>query len=270
MNMNTLDSITKTGLLVLALIVVSACSEGTSENSGVVSAPGQVQTGIAGSTARMVIDDNYLYAISGNTIQLFDISEPATPLPWNQVVIDWDIQTLFAYENYLLVGAADGIHILDNTDRASPQYVGDFQHAVTRDPVVAQNNVAYATLRRDDSQAGNGIVNQLNVIDINDVTNPVLVQTQELEGPSGLAVKNDRLYVCDGTAGLKIFDITDRLSPNVNQILANLQCNDVIATDDTLHVIGPDAYSQYNTSLAPRPQLMSTIKREPAIYLVDR
>lgn len=253
---------------IAAIVLISGCSESSSSDSGTVGRPSQ--TGTAGSTARMVIDGDYLYAISGSTVQLFDITAPATPVAWTQVTIDWDIQTLFPYENYLLVGAADGIHILDNTDRAAPRHVGDFQHAVTRDPVVAQDNVAYATLRRDDTQVANGIVNQLNVIDISNVENPILVQTQDLQGPSGLAVRDERLYVCDGTAGLKIFDITDKLAPTVSQILANVECDDVIATDDTLHVIGPLDYSQYNTSLAIRPQLMSTIRREPVIYLVDR
>ncbi|MFK7995145.1 MAG: LVIVD repeat-containing protein [Granulosicoccus sp.] len=255
-------------LFIVASVMLSGCSDNASSDASSTDRPGL--TGTAGSTARMIIDGDYLYAISGSSVQLFDISTPAAPVPWTQVNIDWDIQTLFAYEDYLLVGAADGIHILDNTDRASPQYVGDFQHAVTRDPVVAQDNVAYATLRRDDTQPGNDIVNQLNVIDISDVEDPVLVQVQNLNSPSGLAVRGERLYVCDGSEGLKIFDISDKLAPSVSEILFNIECNDVIATDDTLHVIGPRDYSQYNTSLTPTPQLMSTIRREPVIYLVDR
>ncbi len=256
--------------LSVAAMLLVGCADGQSDGSTGANGSGQNQTGTAGSTARMVIDGDYLYAISGETIQLFDITQPSTPVPWTQVVIDWNIQTLFPYENYLLVGAADGIHILDNSDPASPQYVGDFQHAVTRDPVVAQDDVAYVTLRRDDTQVANGIVNQLNVIDISDVSNPQLVQTQNLQGPSGLAVQGERLYVCDGRAGLKIFDITERFSPVANQVLSNIECDDVIATSDTLHVIERSAYSQYNTSLTQRPQLMSSISREPVIYLVDR
>ncbi|MFK8080293.1 MAG: LVIVD repeat-containing protein [Granulosicoccus sp.] len=259
-------------LLAFASVVASGCSENSDGSGSGTDRPGQ--TGTAGSTARMIIDGDFLYAISGNTVQLFDISAPATPVAWNQVNLlpSSDIQTLFAYENYLLVGAADGIQILDNTDRASPRPVGDFRHAVTRDPVVAQDDVAYATLRRDDTQPGTDIVNQLNVIDISNVETPELVQVQDdiLDAPSGLAVRGDRLFVCDGESGMKIFDITEKFAPNLTQILNYIDCDDVIATDDTLHVIGPRDYSQYNTSLTPRPQLMSTIRREPVIYLVDR
>lgn len=268
----TMNQFHKHALIILsvaAALTLSSCSDGSGSDTSSADG-GSGQTGTAGSTARMIIDGDYLYAISGRTVQLFDISQPATPVAWNQVDVGLDIQTLFPYENYLLVGAADGIHILDNTDPGSPRDVGDFRHAITRDPVVAQDDIAYATLRRDDTQAGNGIVNQLNVIDISNVEVPELLQIQPLEGPSGLAVRAERLYVCDGSAGLKIFDISIKQEPVFTHVLSEVECSDVIATDDTLHVIGPLAYSQYNTALAPRPQLMSSIAREPVIYLVDR
>lgn len=255
--------------LLAAALILTGCTGG-SDGSSSDTATGPGQTGTAGSTARMIIDGDYLYAISGDTVQLFDIQQPSMPSAQQQVQIAWTIQTLFAYENYLLVGAADGIHILDNTDRGNPFEVGDFRHAQTRDPVVAQNDVAYATLQRDDSIAGGAIVNQLNVIDISDVTNPTLVGTESLEAPAGLAVKGDRLYVCDGSAGLTIYDVSNKLQPVFRNKLNSINCNDVIAADETLHVIGPQEYAQYNTQGVERPQLISSIKREPTIYVVDR
>lgn len=250
----------------IACIGLAACSGDNATSAG----SGSLETGTAGSTARMVIDGDYLYAISGSTVQLFDISAPATPLPWTQVTIDWDIQTLFPYENYLLVGAADGVHILDNSIPASPQLVGDFQHALAQDPVVAQDGVAYVTLKRDDTMVPNGIVNQLNVIDISDVTQPALVQTQPMQGPSGLSVTGDRLYVCDGVAGIKIFSLADKFNPVPQQSIPNVDCSDVIARNDKLYVIDDRGFSQYDTLTPGIPQLLSTVDSEPVIYLVDR
>lgn len=251
-------------------LTLNACSEGSDGASSSDSISGPGQTGTAGSTARMIIDGDYLYAISGDTVQLFDITQPSMPNAQQQVKLTWNIQTLFAYEDYLLVGAADGIHILDNTDRAAPFEIGDFRHAMTRDPVVAQNGVAYATLRRDDSIAGNAIVNQLNVIDISDVANPTLVETESLNGPSGLAVRGERLYVCDGTAGLIIYDVSNKFDAVFRNSVNRIECSDVIATDDTLHVIGPQEYAQYSTESNSIPQLISSIKRQATIYVVDR
>ena len=133
------------------------------------------------------------------------------------------------------MGAADGVHILDNTTPAAPDYVGDFQHATAIDPVVAQNYIAYVTLRRDTSQPGQGIANQMNIVDISKVTQPVLIDTLSMQAPEGLSVRNDRLYVCDGIAGLKTFDISDPVVPVINNIVLGVACSDVIATDNQLY-----------------------------------
>ncbi len=246
-------------------MLVAGCNE-----SGVGGASdGTRITGTGGSTARMVIAGDYLYAISGSNVQLLTITSPEAPVPWTQVSIDWNIQTLFPYGNYLLVGAAEGVHILDNTDPASPEYVGDFQHATAVDPVVAQNDIAYVTLRRDNSQPGPGIENQMNIVDISDVTQPRLVDTLSMQSPEGLSVLGNRLHVCDGAAGLKTFDITDPLNPVIDNVLAGVACRDVIATDNQLYVIDERGLSQYDTT-SGTPLLMSTIDAEPVVYVVAR
>ena len=98
-------------LLVSSSLLIAGCNENGTSSSG---SEGGV-TGTGGSTAKMTIAGDYLYAIAGSNVQLLDISTPAAPQPWTQVEIDWDIQTLFPYGDYLLVGAADGMHILDNS-----------------------------------------------------------------------------------------------------------------------------------------------------------
>ena len=143
-------------------------------------------TGVGGSTARMAIVGDFLYAISGRNLQLFDISEPQTPNPWVKVDVSREIQTLFPYQNFLLIGAADGVYILDNSDQASPVQVGEFTHATAQDPVVAQDGYAYVTLKSDFTRPNGFIDDQLNVVDIRDVTNPVLVGEQAMQAPEGL------------------------------------------------------------------------------------
>lgn len=250
--------------LSLVCLLLAGC-----DGDGAVSSSGDgLVTGTGGSTAKMTISGDYLYAISGSSVQLFDISAPESPAPWTKVQIDWNIQTLFPYGDYLLVGAADGIHILDNTDPASPTYVGDFQHARAVDPVVAQGNVAYVTLRRDSTQPGPGIENQMNIIDISDVTQPVLLDTISMQAPEGLAVQGDRLHVCDGVAGLKSFDLTDPVRPVVAEVIPEVNCRDVIASGDILYVIEDDGLSQYDIS-AEVPQLRSHIERKPVLYIVN-
>ena len=244
-----------------ASLLVVACDDSSSSSSSSSDANGV--TGTGGSTARMTIAGDYLYAISGANVQLLDITEPAVPAPWTRVWIGWDIQTLFPYGDYLLVGAADGMHIMDNTDPASPEYVGDFQHARAVDPVVAQDGVAYVTLKVDTSLPANGVQNQMNVIDITDVTRPLLLDTISMQGPEGLSVSGDRLYVCDDIAGLKIFDVSTPTQPVVMDTLAIVDCSDVIAAGNLLFVINDDGLAQYDVS-SGTAVLLSTIETESA------
>ena len=254
-------------LLLISSLQIAGCDESGSGSS--TSSGDNGVTGIGGSTARMTLSGDYLYAIAGSNVQLLDISVPASPAPWTQVQIDWDIQTLFTYGDYLLVGAADGMHILDNSDPASPEYVGDFQHARAVDPVVAQNDVAYVTLKVDTSQPANGIANQMNVVDISDVTQPVLLDTVAMQGPEGLSVSGDRLYVCDDIAGLKIFDVSNPTQPVIQDSIAGLDCSDVIAAGDLLFVISDIGLSQYDLTTGT-PLLISTVETEPVVYVVGR
>ena len=248
--------------LVCSTLFIVACEDSGSSSSS----DSNGDTGTGGSTARMTISGDYLYAIAGSNVQLLDITVPESPIPWTKVWIDWDIQTLFPYGDYLLVGAADGMHILDNTDPASPEYVGDFQHARAVDPVVAQNDIAYVTLKVDTSRPENGVENQMNVIDITDVTQPVLLDTIPMQGPEGLSVSGERLYVCDDIAGVKIFDVSTPTEPMIEGSIAGLDCSDVIAEGNLLFVISDEGLHQYDLSIEP-PVLLSTI--ETALPIAD-
>jgi len=244
-------------LLAIAFIsafLLASCEEGGNGSNSVADGV----TGTGGSTARMTISGDYLYAISGDRVQLLTITTPASPAPWTQVQIDWDIQTLFPYGNYLLVGAADGMHILDNTDPASPNHIGDFQHARAIDPVVAQNDIAYVTLKEDPSAPFNGIVNQMNVVDISDMTQPTLIDTIPMQGPAGLSVSGERLYVCDGVAGLKTFDISIASEPRAIGALAGIDCSDVIARNSLMFIVENNRLTQYDIA-TDIPVLVSTI-----------
>lgn len=232
---------------IFAAILLQGCgSEGDGSSTG-------PDTGTGGSTARMTIVDDYLYAIANNEIQLFDISTPAVPNPWVRVPVDWNIETLFPYEDYLLIGAADGLHIMDNSDPASPEYIADFSHAQAQDPVVAMGDYAYVTLR-----SNSGGPNELNIIDISDIRNPREVNTYAMQFPGGLAVTQEKLFICDGLAGLKIFDRADPVELAIAEVIPGVDCRDVIVQQDTLYVITENRFIQYDHETSP-PMLMSEI-----------
>ena len=137
-----------TAAALASALVLAGCDGSDGGGDG-----GSSDTGRGGSTARMVVIDDYIYAISDEsrgfapgTVQLFDVTAPESPNPWIRVSVDRDIETLFPYGDYLLVGAADGLHIIDNTDKANPNYVVKFEHAQAKDPVVAMDGYAYVTV----------------------------------------------------------------------------------------------------------------------------
>lgn len=252
MNKSAMKQRLPSGYLSTAAALLALVLVGCGENDGSADSSGG-GVGRGGSTARMTIAGDYLYAISGASIQLFDITTPASPNPYVKVWVDWNIETLFPYENYLLIGASNGLHIMDNTDPARPEYVSRFTHAQAQDPVVAENGYAYVTLR--DGRQASEFTNQLEVIDIHDITNPSLVDVIPMQRPYGLSIENNRLFVCDDVAGIKEFNTSDPTALTLEETISGVNCNDVILQQQRLYAITDNRLLQYDVSVSPPVQL---------------
>jgi len=66
--------------------------------------------------------------------------------------------------------------------------------------------------------------------------------------PHGLGIEGNLLFVCDGDAGLKIYDRTDPLGILNNQLahFADIDTYDVIPFNGILMLIGEDGIYQYD------------------------
>ncbi|MDA9344052.1 hypothetical protein N9R06_03035, partial [Algibacter sp.] len=170
----------------------------------VLNAGAESTTGSGGSLARFQIVDNYLYTVGNYEMAIFNIQNLAEPVLSNTQYAGWNIETMFQAEGYLYLGSTNGMYIYNLVNPSSPEFVSDFTHWEGCDPVVVDGDYAYLTLR------GGNLCGQLEsvleVIDISDKTNPTLAARYELENPYGLGIKDNMLYVCDGTAGLKLFE----------------------------------------------------------------
>jgi len=181
-------------------------SEGTlalSNSSGVSS---QSQ-GISGSITKFSLLNNFLYVMDGNNLKPFDLSAPTRPSNSNDVYIWREVETLFAYNDHIFMGTTTGMLIYETSNRNAPTQKGIIHHARACDPVVVDGDYAYVTLRT--GTACSGQQNQLDVIDVSNYALPELKKTYSLKNPHGLGIRNNTLYVCDGSDGLKIFDATD-------------------------------------------------------------
>jgi len=219
------------------------------------SAPVAAATGTGGSMARFTIVDPYLYVLHDSYIQLVRIDDPVKPSLWSKVDVGWGIETIFPYGNYLFIGSATGMFIYDNTNPDNPTKLSAFAHVTSCDPVVTQGDYAYVTLRAG-SFCGGG-VNRLDILDITDLTNPLPVGSYAMQGPFGLGIDGATLFVCDGVAGLKVYDVTDPTNIDLMAFETNNETYDVILVPPLAIVVGPDGLDQYDyTDVATTGELV--------------
>lgn len=207
---------------------------------------GSDATGTGGSMARFTIVESFLYALHESYIQLVRIDDPVNPSLWSRVDVGWGIETIFPYGDNLFIGSTTGMFIYDNTDPESPMRLSSFAHVTSCDPVVAQGDFAYVTLRAG-SFCGGG-VNRLDILDITDLTDPVMVESYSMQGPFGLGIDGSTLFVADGVAGLKVYDVTDPMDIDLLAFETSNETYDVILIPPVAIVVGPDGLDQYDYS----------------------
>ena len=203
-------------------------------------------SGVGGSMARFAINNNHLYALDGINIKSVDITDEEQPALKSSVQIAWDMETIFPHGDNLFIGSMSGMHIVDVSDPESPSLVTTYQHVRVCDPVVTQDNIAYVTLHSGDQCAG--FTNQLEVIDISDVSHPTLLSVHSMTNPNGLGIDGTTLFICDGEAGLRIFDASSHEKISERQIAhyANVNAYDVIPYNNILIMVGTDGIYQYD------------------------
>jgi hypothetical protein len=218
------------------------------EFNSAAGATGKTNTGTGGSLARFMVYDEFLYTVDNYSLRMFTVTTPSNPSMVKEMYVGWNIETLFPYENKLFLGSTTGMYIYSLADPANPMYISEFRHASSCDPVVVSGDYAYVTLRAGNLCGDNN--SQLDVIDIKDIKNPLLVKEYPMEEPYGLGVDDPLLFVCDGSAGLKIYNAADPLAIDEHKIAQykDIQAFDVIPIGEVLILIGTDGLYQYDYS----------------------
>ncbi len=203
-------------------------------------------TGQGGSLARFKIVDDYLYAVDSHNINVFNIENLENPESLEDVYAGFDIETIFNRGDHLFLGSMRGMYIFDISNRAVPSYVSEFEHGTACDPVVVDENYAYVTLRGGNSCGA--IESGLFIIDISDINTPELVKTYPMDEPFGLGIKDEKLFICDGASGLKVYD-----KSNIENLIAldhfdDIVTFDVIPLNEKLLMVGEEVLYQYRYS----------------------
>ncbi|MBD0260227.1 MAG: hypothetical protein ICV83_31310 [Cytophagales bacterium] len=223
--------------------------------------PGGVRptAGIGGSMARFTIAQDHLYTVDESTMRVYNVTRPNDPTPGAILNVGWGIETIFPYKDKLFIGSQTGMFIFDAANPAQPTQLSTFSHMMSCDPVVVDDQYAYVTLRSGPT-CRNTTLNQLDVVDITDLRNPRLVKTYPMQNPHGLGKDGNTLFVCDGTAGLKVYDAADVQGIDQNQLgTQNIHSYDVIPFGNVAIVVGDDGLYQYDYSDPKKLKLLSKI-----------
>jgi hypothetical protein len=190
---------------------------------------------------------------------MFDISNSDQVTKNGSLNVGWGMETLFVHDNNLFIGARNGMYIYDINNPFSPQLISQYSHFMSCDPVVVDDNYAYITLRAGNFCGQN--TSQLDVVDLSDLNTPTLLKSYGMEKPYGLAIDDELLFVCDGTAGLKIFDASNPMTIGSNLIkqYTDITTFDVIPLGNILVLIGAEGLYQYDYSDINNIQLLSSI-----------
>ena len=219
--------------------------------------------GVGGSMARFTIVGSYLYAVDDYMMHIFDLLAPENPVDVNDLDLGWGIETIYPFKNNLFIGSRWGMSVYNIDNPATPAYMSEVQHITTCDPVVANDDYAFVTLRSENegNPCGTAFVNQLDVIDISDITNATLLYTYNMTSPYGLGLDGNILFVAEGDAGLKVFDVSDvsRIDQNLISHVEGFNAYDVIPYQGVLILTGNDGLYQFDYTDLNNIRMLSLI-----------
>jgi hypothetical protein len=212
-------------------------------------------TSTAGSMARFLPIDGYLYTINFSDLVLFQLAQNYKPNPWIRIDTETQAETLFHLNDLLFVGSVNGMLMYDVADASDPLFINKIEHMRSCDPVVADLEYAYVTLRGGTNCFTD--LNELQIIDIQTPEDLQVVSHKSLFNPHGLGIYEDHLIICDGSAGIKVLDVTDRSQPEIMTSYPIGFAYDVIIDYPNAMVVGEEMLFQYDLSGLPELTLLS-------------
>jgi hypothetical protein len=159
--------------------------------------------------------------------------------------------------------------IYDITVPSVPVYKSFYNHVRSCDPVIVDDTLAYVTLRTGSTCGGS--INSLDIVNIKNTTSPAIVTSYAMTNPHGLGKDGNLLFICDGDAGLKVYDAADPKSISGHLLYNYSQINayDVIPVGGVLFMIGSDGLYQYDYSNPLNITLLSKIEVIGSHFMPD-
>jgi hypothetical protein len=206
--------------------------------------------GVGGSMARFGLYKDFLYVVNQSSLLTFKLNSNSQVTLLNTNYINWNAETIFITDNHLFLGTQNGLIILALEVPEKPVQIGNFTHMTSCDPVVIKGDLAFVTLKGGSTCRG-GTLNQLDVVQMsNSYSKFTLLKSYPMFGPQGLGIDGDLLFLCDGDAGLKIYNAADPLTISQNLIASfpSINAYDVIPMNKYLFMIGEKGFTLYDYS----------------------
>jgi hypothetical protein len=201
------------GVYTVFLLVLFSAAHAQSGFEQVGSFPGD-------SFEAMQLRGNYAYTTgSGVLLTIYDVSNmrrlyqlpaPSTDMFGYQVVLAGN----YAYVLTAYKGRPGGaIKVVDVSNPSSPRVVGEYTGG-SFDGLIVNGNIGYVSRG-----------SQLHVLNLSNPATPQLIRTVTLSaslGGDGGTVVGNRLYLCESTAGLSVWDISQPDNPQRLGIIGNI------------------------------------------------
>ena len=221
----------------------------TSSNGG-IGGVGGTTYGVGGSMARFGLYQDFLYIVNQTNLLTFKLISPSQVSLLDTKYVRWNVETIFITDNHLFLGTQNGMIIESLEVPQKPSEKGSFSHVTACDPVVIKGDLAFVTLKGG-TTCRNTTINQLDVIKMsNGYTTFEPLKSYPMYGPQGLGIDDELLFICDGDAGLKIYNAADPLTITDHLVASFPAINayDVIPVDNYLFMIGESGFLLYDYS----------------------
>ncbi len=239
------------------LFLLSICFVGWSCSKDGTANAASATTGKAGSLSKFTIVGNFLYAVDSRLLYTYDISNPVNPVKTNTAPINFNVETIFPFKNRLFIGTTSGMFIYSIDTPAVPSKLGQALHVRSCDPVVANDSIAFVTLKGN-TWCGPA-VSGLYVHDIKNVFQPVLIKTLPISSPEGLGLEGSVLYICCNNDGLKVFNVANPANPVEIRTITGGYFKDVIPYGNLLICYVSTGISLYDISNPTNPVFIKLI-----------
>jgi len=167
-----------------------------------------------GCVRKVQIVGNLAYIADGKSLQIIDISNPASPTFKGSYTINYQEGTPQDVEivgNLAYITSQGSLQIIDVRNPASPTFKGSY-NAAYASGVQVVGNLAYLVSSLSYYSSG------LQIIDISNPASPTLkgsYTTNWYNTPNDVQIVGKLAYISDGQSGLKIIDISNPAQPTL-------------------------------------------------------